>query len=138
MFSNLGKAYWLKAYEVPESSRYTRGENIKNILKLSENEKINTIVPIKEFDDKHYLIMITKNGVFKKIKLDEFSRPRTTGIIALNLSESDELVQVRLTPGNLTLILGTKNGNAVRFNETNIRAMGRNAGGLRGIKLNND
>src|SRR3989344_2749948 len=138
MFSNLGKAYWLKAYEVPESSRYTRGENIKNILKLSENEKINTIVPIKEFDDKHYLIMITKKGVFKKIKLDEFSRPRTTVIIALNLSEGDELVQVRLTPGNLTLIIGTKNGNAVRFNETSIRAMGRNASGLRGIKLNSD
>ncbi len=138
MFSNLGKVYWLKAYDVPESSRYTRGDNIKNILKLSENEKINTILPIKEFDDKHYLIMITKKGVFKKIKLDEFSRPRTTGIIAINLSENDELVQVRLTPGNLTLIIGTKNGNAVRFNETNIRSMGRNASGLRGIKLNND
>ncbi len=135
LFSNFGRVYWLKAYEIPESSRYTRGDNIKNILKLSENEKINTIVPIKEFDDKHYLIMITKKGIFKKIKLEEFSRPRSTGIIAINLVNNDELVQVRLTPGDLTIVLGTKNGNAVRFNETNIRAMGRNATGVRGVKL---
>ena len=135
LFSNLGRVYWLKAYEIPESSRYTRGENIKSILKLSENEKINTIVPIKEFDDKHYLIMTTKKGVFKKIKLEEFSRPRSTGIIAINLVNNDELVQVRLTPGNLTLVLGTKKGNAVRFNELNIRPMGRNATGVRGVRL---
>ncbi len=138
MFSNLGKAYWLKAYEIPESNRYTRGENIKNILKLSDKEKINTIVSIKQFDDGHYLNMITKKGVFKKVKLSEFSRPRSTGIIAINLSDNDELVQVRLTPGNLTLMIGTKNGNAVRFNEASIRPMGRNASGVRGIRLNND
>ncbi|MBI4154548.1 DNA gyrase subunit A [Candidatus Woesearchaeota archaeon] len=138
MFSNLGRVYWLKAYEVPEASRYARGDNIKNILKLSEGEKINTILPVKEFDEDHFLIMITKKGTFKKIKLNEFSRPRSTGIIAINLNEGDELVQVRLTPGNLTIILGTKNGNAVRFNETNIRPMGRNASGLRGVKLKGD
>jgi DNA gyrase subunit A len=136
MFSNLGRVYWLKAYQVPESSRHTRGENLKNILKLSDGEKINTIVPIKDFDDKHYLIMVTKKGSFKKIKLDEFSRPRSTGIIAINLTKEDELVQVRLTPGNLILILGTKNGNALRFNESLIRSMGRNASGVRGIRLN--
>jgi len=138
MFSNLGRVYWLKAYEVPEASRYARGDNIKNILKLSEGEKINTILPVKKFDENHFLIMITKKGTFKKIKLNEFSRPRSTGIIAINLNEGDELVQVRLTPGDLAIILGTKNGNAVRFNENTIRPMGRNASGLRGVKLKGD
>ncbi len=97
---------------------------------------VNTMLPIKKFDDKHYLVMITKKGIIKKTSLQSFSRPRQTGIIAINLLPNDELVQVRLTPGNLNLIASTKKGLSVKFNEKKVRAIGRAAKGVRAVKLN--
>lgn len=134
-FSNKGKVYWLKGYEIPTASRYSKGKAIINLLKLEKDERINTMIPLKHFDEKHFLIMVTKKGLIKKTSLEAFSNPRKTGIIAIKLMPKDELVQVRLTPGNLKFIVGSRNGFAVKFSEENVRAMGRNAAGVRAIRL---
>ena len=135
LFTNKGKIHWLKAYEAPEGSRYSKGKAIVNILKLENNEKISAILPVSKFDDQHFIVMATAKGTIKKTMLSEFSNPRKGGILAINLGENDELVQVKLTDGNSNLIIATKNGIAVRFNEKDVRVMGRNAAGVRGIKL---
>jgi len=134
-FSNIGKIYWLKAYEIPSGSRYSRGTAIINILRMAQGERINAMIPIKEFDDKHFLIMATKKGLVKKTELSAYSNPRKGGIIALGLREGDELVNVRLTPGFLNFIMATKKGMAVKFNEKDVRCMGRGASGVRGVNL---
>jgi len=137
-FTNKGRVHWLKAYEIPEASRYAKGGALVNLLHLDKEEKVSAVLPIKEFDDKHSLIFVTKKGVLKKSLLSEYSNPRKGGINAINLNGNDEVVQVRLTPGYLNFIIGTKNGQAVKFNEEDVRVMGRNATGVRGIKLRND
>ncbi|MEK6934308.1 MAG: DNA gyrase subunit A, partial [Nanoarchaeota archaeon] len=137
-FTNKGRVHWLKTYEVPEASRYAKGSALVNLLKLSENEKVNAVLPIKQFDDQHSLIFVTKRGLVKKSSLRDFSNPRKGGINAINLRENDEVVQVRLTPGNLRFIIGTKKGKAVKFGEEDVRVMGRNTSGVRGIRLRND
>jgi len=137
-FSNKGKIYWLKGFQIPTASKYSKGKAIINLLRLDKDEKINTMIPLKEFHDKHYLIMVTKKGLIKKTDLDCYSNPRKGGIIAIKLMPKDELVQVRLTPGQLKFIVGSKKGQAVRFDEQDVRAMGRNATGVRAIKLNKD
>ena len=134
-FSNIGKIYWLKAYEIPTGSRYAKGKAIINLLKMEEGEKINAMIPIKHFDDKHFLIMITKKGLLKKTSLDAYSRPRNGGIIAIGLRDNDELVNVRLTPGVLKFVIATKKGVAVKFDEKDVRPMGRGATGVKGITL---
>ena len=134
-FTNKGRLHWLKAYEIPEASRYAKGGALINLLQLGEGEKVSAVLPIKEFDDKHSLIFVTKKGILKKSLLSEYSNPRKGGINAINLIENDEVVQVRLTPGYLNFIIGTKNGQAVKFSEENVRVMGRNATGVRGIRL---
>ena len=133
-FTNKGKVHWLKAFQIPQASRYSKGKAIVNLLNLEEDEMVNTILPIYSFEDHHYLLFATKKGIIKKTSLLEFSNPRRGGIKAVSLKE-DELVQVRLTPGNLDFILATKNGLALRFNETDVRSVGRNASGVRGIRL---
>lgn len=137
-FTNKGKVYWLKTYELPEGSRYSKGKAIVNILNLEEKERVNDVLPIKEFDDKHFIMFSTRNGMVKKTSLSEFSNPRRGGIIAITLRPYDEVVQTRLTPGNLDVIIGTKNGIAVRFNEQDVSATGRTSIGVRGIKLAKD
>jgi len=137
-FTNKGKVHWLKVYYIPEASRQAKGKAIVNLLQLEENEKINAFVPVKEFDDHHFIVMVTKNGVIKKTNLDEFSNPRKNGIIACTLREDDELINAALTDGNKNIVIATKGGMAVRFKEENVRAMGRNAAGVRGITLRND
>ncbi len=137
-FTNKGRVHWLKAYEIPEASRYAKGGALVNLLHLGEKEKISAVLPIKEFDDKHSLIFVTKKGILKKSLLSDYSNPRKGGINAINLIENDEVVQVRLTPGYLNFIIGTKNGQAVKFSEEDVRVMGRNARGVRGIKLRDD
>ncbi len=134
-FTNAGKVYWKKVYELPVASRGSRGRPIINLLPLSENEKVNAILPIKEFEAGKYLLMATSSGTVKKTALLEYSRPRANGIRAVELREGDELVNVALTDGQQDVMLFTTEGKAIRFNEKHIRSMGRTATGVRGIKL---
>ena len=137
-FSNQGQVYWLKVYQIPEAGKYAKGKAIINLLNISEGERITTVIPIKHFDDKHFLIMMTKTGLVKKTELMEYSRPRSNGIVGIKLIEGDELVTVKLTPGTLKFIIGTKKGMAVRFDEEDVRDVGRNSQGVRGIRLRKD
>lgn len=134
-FSSSGQVYWIKIYKIPDMGKYSKGKAIINLLNLKDGDKITSVIPIKEFDDKHYLLMATKNGVLKKTNLQSYSRPRSGGIIGINLRDNDELITVKLTTGNDKLILASKKGNAVRFDENDVRDMGRNATGVRGIRL---
>jgi DNA gyrase subunit A len=134
-FTDKGKVYWLKVHEIPEVGRQARGTAIVNLLQLEKDERVSAYIPISAFDEKHYLLMTTKKGTSKKTKLIEFSNLRKTGIIAINLDEGDKLVSVRLTDGTKEIMIGTKHGQAIRFNEGDVRDMGRTARGVRGIKL---
>ncbi len=134
-FTNQGKVHWLKAYEVPTASRYAKGKAIVNLVRLAEGEKVSTILPVAKFNDQEFITMVTKKGVIKKTSLSEFANPRQGGIRAMNVLEGDELVASELTPGTLDIVIATKKGIASRFNEADVRAMGRTATGVRGIKL---
>ena len=134
-FTTEGQVYWLKVYHIPEGSRQSQGKAVVNLLQLKPEEKISAFVPVREFDDQHFVIMCTKEGTIKKTSLEQFSRPRKGGIRAVNLNESDALVGAQLTDGNANLIIATKNGIAVRFSEHDVRPMGRTATGVRGITL---
>jgi DNA gyrase subunit A len=134
-FSNRGQLYWLKVYEVPAGSRTARGKPIVNMFPLAEGEKITAVVPVKEFDENHYVFMATAHGTVKKTSLAEFSRPRPSGIIAVGLDEGDYLVGAALTDGKYDVMLFSSDGKAVRFVEGDVRPMGRQAGGVRGMRL---
>ena len=134
-FSNRGRIYWLKVYSVPQGSRNSRGKPIVNLVPLLEHEKITAILPVKEFDDDHFVFMATANGTVKKTALSAFSRPRPSGIIAVSLDDGDYLIGVALTDGKQDMMLFSDTGKALRFTEDEVRAMGRNAGGVRGMKL---
>ena len=133
-FSNLGRLYWLKTYQLPEAGRAAKGKSLVNLLALSEGEKITTALPVRDFKQA-FLVMITKNGTVKKTALEEYSNPRGKGIIAISLEEGDELNSVKKTDGKSDLIIGTKNGISIRFNEEDVRSMGRTAKGVKGIRL---
>jgi DNA gyrase subunit A len=137
-FSSRGKCYWLKVYELPQGSRAARGRPIVNLLPLEPDERINAVLPIKEFDDKHYVFMATSRGTVKKTPLIDFSRPRSNGIIAVDLRDDDVLVNVGITDGARDVMLFTDGGRAMRFHESEVRAMGRTATGVRGIRLQDD
>ncbi len=134
-FSSIGKVYWLKVYQVPQSSRTARGLPIVNLLPLSSEEQITAILPVKDFASDCHIFMATRQGVVKKVAISEFARPRPNGKIALELAEDDCLVGVEITQGDDEIILISSAGKAVRFNETDVRAMGRTARGVRGMKL---
>lgn len=134
-FSNHGKLYWLKAYELPLASRIARGKPIINILPLAEDESINAMLPVRGFDEGYFVFMATKHGTVKKVPLNAFSRPRSTGIIAIDLDENDRLVGVDITDGTKDIMLFSDAGKVVRFVESFVRAMGRTARGVRGIRL---
>ena len=134
-FTNMGKVYWLKVYEIPPASRASRGRPVINILPLAEDEWISTILPVKEFDPDRFIFMATANGTVKKTPLDAFSRPRSTGLIALDIVEGDRLIGATLTNGQDDVMLVTSAGKAIRFNENDVRAMGRTARGVRGVKM---
>lgn len=134
-FTNKGKVFWLKGYEIPESSRYAKGKAIINLLNLEENEKVNSILSVKEFDPKSYLVFATKKGVIKKTSLEQYSNIRKTGIIAINLRENDEVVKVKLIVNSNELMLTSKLGKAIRFSEKDVSEVGRNSTGVRGIRL---
>jgi len=134
-FTNKGKVHWIKVYNLPEASRQARGKAIVNLLELGNEETVTAFVPVKNFDNEHYLIMSTKKGTVKKTELMAYSNPRRHGIVAIKLEQNDELINVELTDGNQQIILATKNGFAVRFEERNVRPTGRSAQGVRGISL---
>ena len=134
-FTNKGKVYRLKAYEIPEASRQARGTAIVNILQLDPGESITTVIPIKEFSPNHYLLMSTRMGLVKKTELTEYDSSRRTGLLAISLKENDELIAVRLTNGKREVVIGTKKGYAIRFDEGDVRPMGRTAMGVKGIQL---
>jgi DNA gyrase subunit A len=137
-FSDFGKMYWLKVYQLPQASRESRGKPIVNLLPLQENERISAILPIKEYKADNYVFMATAKGTVKKVSLEDFSRPRSNGIIAVDLDEGDRLVGVALTDGKQHIMLFSDAGKVIRFAEDEVRAMGRQARGVRGIKLSNE
>ncbi|HBC58220.1 MAG TPA: DNA gyrase subunit A, partial [Gammaproteobacteria bacterium] len=134
-FSSIGKVYWLKVYQLPQSGRTARGKPIVNLLPLEEGERINTVLSVNEFSSGHYVFMATVQGVVKKTPLEDFSRPRASGIRAIEFAENDGLVGAAITDGKRDVMLFASDGKAVRFNEDNVRPMGRTARGVKGIKL---
>jgi DNA gyrase subunit A len=134
-FSSSGKLYWLKVYQLPQASRGSRGKPIVNLLPLQEGERINAVLPIHEFEENKFVFMVTANGTVKKTSLEAFSRPRQAGIIAIELDQGDRLVGVDITDGSKHIILCSSSGKAIRFDENDVRPMGRNAAGVRGIRL---
>ena len=134
-FSSRGRCYWLKVYEVPEGTRNSRGKPIVNLFPLVEGEKITAVLPIKEFDEEHFVFMATSEGTVKKTALSAFSNPRKAGIIAVNLDDGDHLIGVAITDGQCDVMLFSDAGKAVRFAETDVRPMGRDARGVRGMML---
>jgi DNA gyrase subunit A len=134
-FSNRGKVYWLKVYTLPQAGRYSTGKPMVNLLPLEEGEKINALLPVKQYDEQHFVFMATSQGTVKKTPLTAFSRPRSTGIIAVDLADNDRLVGVAITDGQREIILVSSGGKAIRFHEDEVRPMGREAAGVRGIKL---
>ena len=127
--------YWLKVYQVPQASRGSRGKPIVNLLPLEEGERINAVLPIRDYEDGHFVFMATSGGTVKKTPLSQFSRPRASGIIAVDLRGEDKLVDVAITDGNAEILLVASHGKAIRFKEADVRPMGRGAAGVRGIKL---
>lgn len=135
-FTDKGRVYRLKCYEVPEGSRQSKGINIANLLPISPDEKVTSMIRVPEFDEDKYLIMVTRQGIIKRIALNAYNTARKGGLIALELNEGDELAWVRMTDGNQQVIVATKKGVAIRFNETDVREMGRQARGVKALKLN--
>ncbi|MBR3144269.1 MAG: DNA gyrase subunit A [Clostridia bacterium] len=139
LFSNLGRVYRIKAYEIPEGSRTAKGMSLVNVVPLMPGEKINVIIPVTPTDeDERYICMITKKGVIKRTRLTEFKNTRKSGIIAISIDEDDELAHVRMTDGNDNLLVATRKGKAIKFNESQVRSMGRTARGVRAIEIQND
>ena len=139
-FTKKGRCFWLKCYEIPEGDRNSKGRAIQNMLNIESDDTLNAILRLsglndEEFNNSHYVIFATKNGTVKKTSLEAYSRPRANGVIAINIAEGDEVIDVRLTNGNNELIIANRNGRAVRFNENAIRTMGRTATGVRGMRL---
>lgn len=134
-FTDKGRVYRLKCYEVPEGSRQSKGMNIANLLPIAADEKVTSMIRVPEFDEEKYLVMVTKQGIIKRISLNAYNTARKGGLIALELNEGDELAWVRLTDGNQQVVVATKNGLAIRFEETDVRPMGRQARGVKAISL---
>jgi DNA gyrase subunit A len=135
-FTNFGKVFWLKGYKIPEGGRHAKGKAMINLLpRLEQGEFVETTIPIHEFDDKHYLVFLTKNGTIKKTVLSSYGNIRVNGIRAINLDEGDELVSTKISDGNKTIMIATANGQACRFDEKEVRPMGRVATGVIGIRL---
>ncbi len=142
-FTQKGRCYWLKVYQIPMESKTSKGRAIQNLLNIEADDKVTAYLRVKNLDDKefnqsHFVVFCTKNGVIKKTSLEEYSRPRQNGVNAINILEGDKVIEVRLTDGDNEIIMANKNGRAIRFNETAVRAMGRVATGVRGMTLDED
>jgi len=134
-FTRAGRCHWLKVFEIPEGGRTTKGKSIDTLISKGPEEAITGFIAVKQFDDKHFVLMVTSEGMIKKVSLSEFGNPRKGGIVAANLKKGDTLNDTRLTDGTQDVIIGTQEGMAIRFHENEIRPMGRNAAGVRGIRL---
>jgi DNA gyrase subunit A len=134
-FTNAGRCYWLKVFEIPEAGRMAKGKPINSLIGKADGETINAFITVKEFDDQHYVFMVTELGLVKKVLLSEFSNPRKSGITATTLRKNDVLKDARLTDGKQDIIIGTRDGISIRFHEDEVRPMGRSAAGVRGISL---
>jgi len=142
-FTEQGKVFWLRVFEIPEGTRVTKGRAIQNIINISSDDRVRAYINTKDLKDEEYvnnnfIILATKKGIIKKTSLEAYSRPRTNGINAITVRDGDELLEARLTNGENEVIMAVKSGRAIRFNERHVRPMGRNASGVRGIKLDND
>jgi DNA gyrase subunit A len=143
LFTEMGRLYWIKVYDLPEGNRQSKGRAIQNVINLQKGDRVCTFINVKglndpDFVNNHYLIFATKNGLMKKTTLEAYSRPRANGIIALGLREGDELIGVTLTDGESQMLIASYNGKVVRFPENTVRPMGRTATGVRAIKLDED
>lgn len=134
-FTDKGKCYWLKVFEIPQESRTSRGKAIVNLIEIQPGEKITAFVPVKDFDNQHYVFMFTRNGIVKKTELSAYSRPMSRGIIAINLDDNDSLIEAKLTDGNQDIIIVTHDGMSICFPESDVRDMGRTARGVKGVNL---
>ncbi len=142
-FTQKGKCYWLKVYDIPEGTKISKGRAIQNMLNIDGDDKVNAFIRVKgltdsEYINSHYLIFCTKNGVIKKTSLEAYSRPRQNGVNAITIREDDQVIQVRLTDGQSEVLMANRNGRAIRFNESKVRVMGRTATGVRGMTLDED
>jgi DNA gyrase subunit A len=142
-FTQKGRCYWLKVYEIPEGTKSSKGRAIQNMLNIDSDDKVNAFVRIKNFSDEefvknHYIVFCTKKGIVKKTSLELYSHPRANGVNAININEDDRVIEVRMTNGKNEILIANRNGRAIRFNETAIRAMGRNATGVRGMRIDDD
>lgn len=137
-FTNKGKVYKLKAYEIPDLNRTARGTPIINLIQIEQGETINAVIPVQEFDSEHFLFFATRQGVVKKTPLDDYVNIRKVGLIAISLREDDDLIGVKLTDGNQEIIMGTAQGMSIRYSEQDVRSMGRSATGVKGIQLDDD
>ncbi len=138
IFTDKGKVYWLKTYEVPQAGAAARGKATVNLINVAPGENISAVLPVKSFEGTQYVIMATKNGIIKKTELEAYSRPRASGIAAITIDADDALIGVEITDGDKDVFLGTRRGMAIRFNEKNVRPMGRTSRGVRGISLSKD
>jgi len=134
-FTDKGRCHWIKVYDIPQAGKGSKGRAIVNMLTLEQNEKVAAYVAVKEFDEKHFVAFATKQGVIKKTALTEFSNPRKGGINAINIDDKDALIEAKITDGSADIMLGTRFGQAIRFHESEVREMGRTAGGVKGIEL---
>ena len=134
-FTNKGRVYWLKVHEIPRMGRNARGRAVVNMIKMSNDEEIKAVINVDEFDDERFLVFATKEGKVKKSKLSLYSNPRSTGINAIKIGKKDDLIDVNITDGEMDIVLGTREGKAIRFNETDVRPMGRNTTGVKGVDL---
>ncbi len=134
-FTDTGKCYWLKVYDIPQAGRASRGRAIVNLIGCNPEEKVEAFVSVKEFDDDHYIVMATKNGIIKKTVLSAYGKPRKGGIYAIEIREGDKLIQARVSNGENDILLGTHEGKSIRFSENDVRASGRKTMGVKGIKL---
>ena len=134
-FTNKGRCYWLKVHEIPRMGRNARGRAVVNMIKLQKDEEIRAVINVDEFDEDRYLVFATKNGKIKKSQLSLYGNPRSTGINAIKIGKNDDLIDVNITDGEMDIVLGTREGKAIRFNETDARPMGRNTTGVKGVEL---
>ena len=143
IFTEKGRCFWMRVFEIPEGNKTSKGRAIQNLINIPQDDKVKAYVKVQDLKDEEYvnnnfIVMATKKGVIKKTSLESYSRPRSNGINAITIRENDELLEAKLTNGNNEIILGTSNGRAIRFNETKVRAMGRNASGVRGVTLSSE
>ena len=142
-FTQKGKCYWLKVYEIPEGTKISKGRAIQNMLNIDSDDKVNAFIRVKGLDDadyinSHYIVFATKNGIIKKTLLEAYSRPRANGVNAINIREDDRVIQVRLTDGDADVVMANRNGRAIRFHESKVRTMGRTATGVIGMQIDHD